>query len=116
MTVTIGESRALVTGASSGIGRALAIRLARNGAQLVITARSGAQLEALADDIARDHATRPVVVPADLSRAARAAWERGERDPARLHEIAIAAESEHRASPARRRRSAPLTARPRADN
>lgn len=44
-------SRIIVTGASSGIGRALALELARNGAELVVTARREDRLRALADEI-----------------------------------------------------------------
>jgi short-subunit dehydrogenase len=43
--------RALVTGASSGIGRDIARELARRGANLVITARSGDRLEELAREL-----------------------------------------------------------------
>jgi short-subunit dehydrogenase len=39
---------ALVTGASTGIGRAMAIDLAAKGAELILTARSKEQLDALA--------------------------------------------------------------------
>jgi NAD(P)-dependent dehydrogenase (short-subunit alcohol dehydrogenase family) len=42
---------ALVTGASRGIGRATAVALARVGARIVITARDGAQLDAVAAEI-----------------------------------------------------------------
>jgi NAD(P)-dependent dehydrogenase (short-subunit alcohol dehydrogenase family) len=42
---------ALVTGASRGIGRAVALALARNGAHVVITARTAGGLEELDDEI-----------------------------------------------------------------
>jgi NAD(P)-dependent dehydrogenase (short-subunit alcohol dehydrogenase family) len=42
---------AIVTGASSGIGRATALLFARNGARVVLGARRGAELERLADEI-----------------------------------------------------------------
>lgn len=42
---------ALVTGASSGIGRELALELARAGHRVVLTARREAQLRALAEEI-----------------------------------------------------------------
>jgi short-subunit dehydrogenase len=44
--------RALVTGASSGIGRALAIELARSGAEVVLAARRAAKLDEVAAEIA----------------------------------------------------------------
>jgi short-subunit dehydrogenase len=44
-------SRAVITGASSGIGRALALELARQGAELVITARREDRLCAVANEI-----------------------------------------------------------------
>lgn len=58
---------ALVTGASSGIGRAIAIELARDGFQLVLVARSGPPLEALAAELTRLHGQEHRVIPADLS-------------------------------------------------
>jgi short-subunit dehydrogenase len=46
-------ARAVVTGGSSGVGRALALELVRRGARVLATARRGDRLEALAADAAR---------------------------------------------------------------
>jgi short-subunit dehydrogenase len=62
----IAGSVALVTGASSGIGAATAVELARRGATVVGTARRQAELEATADRC-RAHAPDSLAVPADLS-------------------------------------------------
>jgi short-subunit dehydrogenase len=57
---------ALVTGASSGIGRELAKQLAARGMDLVITARSRESLEALAGEITSQHRVRAASVSVDL--------------------------------------------------
>jgi short-subunit dehydrogenase len=56
----------LITGASAGIGKALARVFAKRGHALVLTARREAQLSALADEIAASGHTRPRVMTADL--------------------------------------------------
>ncbi|UPL20828.1 SDR family oxidoreductase [Alcaligenes faecalis] len=59
---------ALVTGASSGIGRAIALKFAEQGAALVLTARRGALLEAVAKEI-RQSGGRAEFVTGDITQA-----------------------------------------------
>jgi len=56
----------VITGASAGIGAALARVFARNGHELALVARRGDRLNALADEIAAAGKTRPVTIVADL--------------------------------------------------
>jgi short-subunit dehydrogenase len=58
---------AVITGASSGIGAALARVFAANGHAVVLVARREAALAALADEIGRSTA-RPPIIPLDLAR------------------------------------------------
>lgn len=58
---------ALVTGASSGIGREIARVCAREGHDLVIVARSEGRLAELADELRAKHGARVNVLPKDLS-------------------------------------------------
>jgi short-subunit dehydrogenase len=58
---------AVVTGASDGIGREFAVRLAEAGIDLVLAARRESVLDALADELARAHGVRTRVVAADLT-------------------------------------------------
>src|SRR5262245_6311983 len=63
MDLGLGGRRALVGGASSGLGRAIATQLAAEGAHVALTARPGPRL----DDAAA--AVDGIAVPADLSTA-----------------------------------------------
>jgi NAD(P)-dependent dehydrogenase (short-subunit alcohol dehydrogenase family) len=60
----------LVTGASSGIGRALSIAAAASGAQVVLCGRSVRKLESVHDAIVAAGSPRPSLAPLDFERAA----------------------------------------------
>jgi uncharacterized protein len=60
---------ALVTGASAGIGKALAEELAVGGTNLVLTARRGERLEELSQHLIATHKIRTEVFVADLTDA-----------------------------------------------
>jgi len=66
---TFAGKTVLITGASTGIGRALALALAREGAQLALTARDAARLEATARECAALGAA-VLAVPGDVARIA----------------------------------------------
>ena len=58
---------AIITGASSGIGRAAAKLFARQGARLVVTARRQNELEQLLDELDADGQGAVVAVPGDIT-------------------------------------------------
>lgn len=60
---------ALITGASSGIGAIYADRLAARGYDLLLVARRGDRLHALANDLQQRHGVKISTLVADLSKA-----------------------------------------------
>ena len=68
MNLDLGGRKALITGASKGIGRAVARLLAAEGCDLVLAARTAADLEAVRAEIRARHAVAVTTVPVDLSR------------------------------------------------
>lgn len=64
--MTAPKKTALITGASSGIGKALAAEFAKDGYDLVLCARSVGKMQALADELAQGFSTRVTVIGADL--------------------------------------------------
>lgn len=66
MDLQLADKTALVTGASTGIGRGIALALAAEGVQLAIAARRVNLLEELAREIVERGGKRPVVIGCDL--------------------------------------------------
>lgn len=69
MDLNLEGKRALVTGGSLGIGRAIAAELAANGVDVVITARDADRLHAVASEITGNRGGRVVGIPGDMGRA-----------------------------------------------
>ena len=66
MDLQLAGKTALVTGASRGIGRAIALGLAREGAKVAISARRVNLLDELAREIISARSSEPLVLEADL--------------------------------------------------
>ena len=57
----------LITGAGSGLGRALAIECARSGASVILSGRNGAKLDRVYDEIEATGAPQPAIAVLDLA-------------------------------------------------
>jgi 3-oxoacyl-[acyl-carrier protein] reductase len=66
MDLKLKGKKVLATGASMGIGRAIARQLACEGADLAIVARRRELLETLAEEIVKSGGTRPAIIVADV--------------------------------------------------
>lgn len=66
MDLQISAKTALVTGASTGIGRAIALALAAEGVQVAVSARRVNLLETLSAEIVTAGGKKPVIIESDL--------------------------------------------------
>src|SRR4051812_11950545 len=67
MDLGLRDKRAIVTGGSRGIGKAIARELAREGADVAIVARTKETLEATANDLASETGRRIIPLVADVT-------------------------------------------------
>ncbi|RFB77984.1 short-chain dehydrogenase/reductase [Methylovirgula sp. 4M-Z18] len=67
MDLDLAGKRALVTGASKGIGRAIAMRLAQEGCGLILVARNAETLDATAANLRQRHNVPVRVLAADIA-------------------------------------------------
>jgi NAD(P)-dependent dehydrogenase (short-subunit alcohol dehydrogenase family) len=75
---------AIVTGGSRGIGKAIALELAREGVRVAIVARDAAALDAAAAEIAAETGSHPVAIPGVVHPSTT----RTERTPAVIEAVA----------------------------
>jgi NAD(P)-dependent dehydrogenase (short-subunit alcohol dehydrogenase family) len=68
MELNLTDKTAFVTGASKGIGRAVALQLAREGVDVAITARTTADVEATAKEIANATGRKVIPLTGDMSK------------------------------------------------
>ena len=91
MDLGLAGKRGLVVGGSRGIGKAIALELAREGVDLAISARTEEALERTAHEIASATGQRVLPFPCDVKdrdrvEAAVDAAARGTRGPANTHQ------------------------------
>lgn len=65
--MNLGIKTALVTGASTGIGRSYCQALAKLGVDLILVARNQSKLQQLAEELAKKHGVKAWVFPQDLA-------------------------------------------------
>src|SRR5438128_9131224 len=68
VAVDLKGKAALITGASRGIGKAIATRLAEHGANLVLAARTQGPLEAAVNELKTVYKIDAIGVPCDVAR------------------------------------------------
>ena len=64
---SLAGKKALVTGASRGIGQVIAVAFAQAGADVALAARRGERLEQLASSLAREYGVRTVAIQLDVT-------------------------------------------------
>lgn len=81
MDLGIADKTAIVTGASKGIGRSIALALGAEGVRLAIVARRQKLLEEVAEELTAVGASEPIIIEQDLMR---------EEAPAEIADAALA--------------------------
>ena len=61
------DKNILITGASKGIGRSLAVNLSKHKANVILLARNEDLLDSLYDEIKEKYNTNPMIIGCDLS-------------------------------------------------
>ena len=67
MDLRIENKTAIVTGGSTGVGKAIALELASNGAHVLITARNEDRLKRAAEEIRQHTNTQIIAIPSNVS-------------------------------------------------
>ena len=69
MDLGLRDKRALVTGASRGLGYAIALTLAREGCRVAVNGRDESRIRAAAEQLSKDAGTDVLGLPGDVSQA-----------------------------------------------